>query len=370
MKAVAVFPAERAVRLAEHPAPALDAPASVRLRMLEAGVCGTDLEIGAFEYGTPPAGSPYLVLGHESLGEVVECGPAVERLRAGDLVVPMVRRPCPHPDCPACRAGRQDFCVSGDFTERGIRGAHGFMTEQVVDDERWMVPVPAALRDVGVLVEPLTIAEKALLQVAAVQGRMPWELRHPEAGGDGAPHRALVLGAGPVGLLGAMVLQVAGYRVYVYSRSASDGVRAQVLKSIGATLVAAETHTVAALAETVGNIDLVYEAVGASTLAFEVVKFLGINGTFVFTGVPGRKAPIRLDTDRVMRHLVLRNQVLFGTVNAGRPSYENAVRHLETFMARFPEATRALITSRSPLADAPGLLTTRPAGIKSVVRVE
>jgi threonine dehydrogenase-like Zn-dependent dehydrogenase len=239
------------------------------------------------------------------------------------------------------------------------------MTESIVDEARYFVPVPAALREVGVLVEPLTIAEKALEQIRAMESRLPEGSRHSAE----SPHTAVVLGAGPVGLLGAMVLQVAGYQVYVYSRSASDGVRAQVLKAIGATLVAAETHTVEALAETVGNIDLVYEAVGASTLAFEVVKFLGINGTFVFTGVPGRKAPIRLDTDRVMRHMVLRNQVLFGTVNAGRPSYENAVRHLETFMARFPEATRALITSRSPLADAPGLLTTRPAGIKSVVSV-
>jgi threonine dehydrogenase-like Zn-dependent dehydrogenase len=179
----------------------------------------------------------------------------------------------------------------------------------------------------------------------------------------------VVLGAGPVGLLGAMALRVAGYRTFVYSRSASDATHGTVMRGIGATLVEAEKHSIESLAEIVGNVDLVYEAVGASTLAFEALKFLGLNGVFVFTGVPGRKAPVRLDTDRVMRHLVLRNQVVLGTVNAGRPSYENAVRHLETFMAHFPEATRALISSRSPLAEAPRLLTTRPAGIKSVVKV-
>jgi threonine dehydrogenase-like Zn-dependent dehydrogenase len=365
MKAVAVNPTTHTIALIDHPAPRLESPTQVRATPLDVGVCGTDREICSFAYGTPPAGEAELIVGHECLAQVAEVGPGVGSVHVGDLVVPIVRRPCPHANCAPCRAGRQDFCVTGDFTERGIKGAHGYMTESIVDEARYFVPVPAALREVGVLVEPLTIAEKALEQIRAMEGRLPEGSRHSAEN----PHSAVVLGAGPVGLLGAMVLQVAGYKVYVYSRSASDGVRAQVLKAIGATLVAAETHTVERLAETVGNIDLVYEAVGASTLAFEVVKFLGINGTFVFTGVPGRKAPIRLDTDRVMRHLVLRNQVLFGTVNAGRASYENAVRHLETFMARFPEATRALITSRSPLADAPGLLTTRPAGIKSVVSV-
>lgn len=365
MRAVAVNPATRTVAVVDHPEPRLTSPTQARVRPLEVGVCGTDREIASFAYGTPPAGDPHLVIGHESLGEVAEVGSAVTNLGPGDLVVTVVRRPCPHATCAPCRAGRQDFCVTGDFTERGIKGAHGFMTEAIVDEARFFVPVPAALREVGVLTEPLTIAEKALEQVRAIETRLPEGARHSEAN----PKSAVVLGAGPVGLLGAMALRVAGYRTWVYSRSATDATHGAVMRGIGATLIEAERHTVEALAEIVGNVDLVYEAVGASTLAFEAIKFLGLNGVFVFTGVPGRKAPIRLDTDRVMRHLVLRNQVVFGTVNAGRPSYESAVRHLETFMARFPEATRALITSRSPLAEAPRLLTTRPAGIKSVVKL-
>ena len=146
-------------------------------------------------------------MGHECLGEVVEAGPEVQDFKPGDLVIPMVRRPCDHPECIACRAGRQDFCYTGDYRERGIKQMHGFLTETIVDEARYMNPVPKAIRDVAVLVEPLTIAEKGLIQVledseAAALGR-----EHA-----GHTHQAVVLGAGPVGLLGAMALRHAGFR--------------------------------------------------------------------------------------------------------------------------------------------------------------
>src|SRR4029450_10032805 len=203
MRAVAVRPATREVALIEQDEPTLAHPTDVKLRMLDVGVCGTDREICAFQYGTPPDGCGHLVIGHEWLGEVVEVGSAVSRLRPGDLVVTMVRRPCEHPHCTACRGGRQDFCFTGDFTERGIAKRHGFMTELVVDDERWMHVVPRALRDVAILVEPLTIAEKALIQVNQVQQRLPWTCDVDTSPRRQTCHRAVVLGAGPVGLLGA-----------------------------------------------------------------------------------------------------------------------------------------------------------------------
>src|SRR5205823_10803354 len=262
MKAIAVFPGRREVKLIEQEPPTLRAPTDVRLRMLDVGVCGTDREICAFQYGTPPAGSEHLVIGHESLGEVVEVGSAVSRVKPGDLVITMVRRPCLHEDCMACRAGRQDFCFTGDFSERGIKGLHGFLTEFVVDDERYMHVVPRALRDVAVLVEPLTIGEKALIQVEQVQQRLPWTARH----------RAVVLGAGPVGLLGAMALAAAGYDTSVYSRERAPNPQADLVAAIGGHYYSAEETSIARLAEQVGNIDLVYEATGASSIAFQVME--------------------------------------------------------------------------------------------------
>ena len=366
MKAIAVTPSTRGLSLLEQEEPRLTSPTDVRLRMLEVGVCGTDREICRFEYGTPPPGAAHLVIGHESLGQVVEVGAGVSRMRVGDLVVPMVRRPCPHATCRACRDGRQDFCFTGDFRERGIKEAHGFMTEQVVDDERYMNPVPAALRPFAVLVEPLTIAEKALEQVRDVQDRMPWRASEPVLG---AGQHAVVIGAGPVGLLGAMALVVAGFETTVYSRGAAPNPKASLVEAIGARYVDADAVAVTALPDLVGNVDLVYEAAGASAVAFEVMTVLGTNGIFTFTGVPGRKAPIAVDTDLIMRNLVLKNQVVLGTVNAGRDAFEAAIRDLGTFVARWPEAVSALITGRFPMAAYSDLLLGRPSGIKNVVAI-
>ena len=176
MKAAAVFPARKSLEVVnDFPEPKLDSPTGVKVRVLNVGVCGTDREIASFQYGfPPPAGSEFLVMGHECLGEVIEAGPEVRDLKPGDLVIPMVRRPCDHPECAACRAGRQDFCYTGDYRERGIKQMHGFLTESIVDEARYMNPVPQAIREVAVLVEPLTIAEKGLIQAGQIQKRLPW----------------------------------------------------------------------------------------------------------------------------------------------------------------------------------------------------
>jgi threonine dehydrogenase-like Zn-dependent dehydrogenase len=368
MKAVAVFPGTHTVQLIDAPPPRVVGATDVRVRILDVGICGTDKELCAFKYGTPPAGSDHLVIGHESLGEVVEVGAHVTRVEVGDLVVPMVRRPCEHADCVACTAGRQDFCYTGDYTERGIKERHGFMTEEVVDDERYLNVVPRALRDVGVLVEPLTIAEKALAQVAQVQQRLPWACPTGPGKTDASCHRALVLGAGPVGLLGAMALLADGYETYVYSRGDAASPRGRLVAEIGATYISADTTAVAALREHIDAIDVVYEATGVSALSFEVLMGLGTNGIFVFTGVPGGPATSEVDTGLLMRNLVLQNQVVLGSVNASRADFESAVRDLTMFRERWPRALDRLITGRFPIdAYAEPLLAAPADAIKNVI---
>jgi len=370
MRAVAVFENDKSVRVInDHPEPKFERDTDVLLRMIDIGVCGTDREICRFDYGTPPSGSPYLVIGHESLGEVMKTGSAVTRVKPGDLVVTMVRRPCPHPACRACRAGRQDFCFTGDFTERGIKGRHGFMTEYVVDDERYMHVVPPHLREVGVLVEPLTIAEKALIQIWDVQERLPWTASGTSKA-DGHGQNAVVLGAGPVGLLGTLALLARGFDVWVYSRDLETETAGQWVTSAGAHYVSSQTLTLEQLVAKTGNIDLVYEATGASELSFHALGVLGINGVFCFTGVPGRKAPISIDADVLMRNMVLKNQLVFGTVNAGPDAFAAAVSDLQRFQTLWPRLLRELITGRFPPEAAIGLLTGATRGIKNVVSFE
>jgi len=366
MRAIAVFPGERAVRVVDHPEPQLEGDSEVLLEMLDVGICGTDREITRFEYGSPPTGSQYLVLGHESLARVLEVGRAVTRVKPGNLVVTMVRRPCGRPECSACASGRQDFCFTGEFTERGIKGRHGFMTERVVDAQHFMHVVPDRLREVGVLVEPLTIAEKALIQVWDVYRRLPWTAAGVAAG-SGHGQKAVVLGAGAVGLLGAMALLVRGFETWVYSLEPRDSPNARCVEAAGARYLSSATTSLDALVGAAGKIDLVYEATGVAGVAFQALMKLGVNGVFVLTGVPGRKGPMEIPEGVLMRNLVLKNQLVFGTVNAGPDAFQAAIEDLAAFHDRWPAQLRAFITDRHSPEEAPALLTRPAAGIKSVV---
>ncbi|WP_224240502.1 glucose 1-dehydrogenase [Hyalangium gracile] len=359
MKAVAVFPKSRQVRVLEDaPEPRLGSPTQVRVRTLEVGVCGTDKEIADFRYGTPPDGDDYLILGHEAVGEVVEVGEQVQGLKKGDLVVPRVRRPCPHERCAACRHGYPDFCSTGDYTERGIMKAHGFCAEYFVEDVAYLHRAPAALRQVAVLTEPLTIAEKALREVEHLKERLPWAQK---------PGRAVVLGAGPVGLLGAMVLLRAGYGTTMYSRGARPNEKAEVSEALGVPYFSSEEVSVEELAKRAGPVDVVYEAAGASKAAFNLLRGLGPNGIFVFTGVPGRKEPLELEGGALLKQLVLNNQVVLGTVNAADMDFDAALEDLERFRARWPGRLEAMITARHPPEEFKKVVGGKLGGIKHVI---
>ncbi len=360
MKAVAVYPADHAVKIVDIAEPCIATPTQVKLRVLEVGVCGTDKEICAFAYGSPPEGSDRFVLGHESLAEVVEIGGGVADLRAGDLVVSTVRLPCNDPGCVPCRAGHYDFCMTGNYREHGIKGLDGFMTELVVEERHNLHPVGRDLRDVAVLVEPLTIAEKALIEVREIQQRLPW---------GGGPHRAVVLGAGPVGLLGAMALVNGGFETTVYSRSPKPNPNAAVAEATGARYISSQQTPIEEMVEQVGNIDLIYEAAGAPQFAFEVLKHLGSNGIYVFTGVPRGGEPVKFDTERIMYNLVLKNQVVVGVVNAGPQAFDNAVRDIGVFAARWPEALHAMITGRYPMEAFQDPVAGKAGGIKNVIEI-
>jgi threonine dehydrogenase-like Zn-dependent dehydrogenase len=271
----------------------------------------------------------------------------------------MVRLPCADPACAACRAGRQDFCLTDTFPEHGIRRAHGFMAERIVEREKFLVPVAADLRDVAVLVEPLTIMDKALREVEKIQERMPW---HPGIG-----RRALVLGAGPVGLLGAMAFLLRGCDTTIVARSPGDTPNARLAKSVGANYVSSRELPLRELAAQGGPFDVIYEAAGAPQAAFDSLAALAPNGVCILTGVPGAGDWIKIDGGWTMRNLVLQNQIILGTVNAGRDSFTGAIAQLGQMNQRWPRSLRGLITGRHPLESYAELLLGKPQGIKSIL---
>lgn len=368
MRCVAVNARERRVALRDWPEPRRTRPGQLALASVEVGICGTDEHVLGFRYGRPPADDDWLILGHEALLRVVE--PAREdggqpALAEGQLCVPLVRRPCVRPDCRPCRNGRQDFCRSGEFRERGIAGAHGFLAERVIDEPRYLVPVPDALAPVGVLTEPLSIVEKALEEALWLQRRLPWG-----CGNGPAECRALVLGAGPIGLLGLAKLRELGFPTAVYSRGPADGARAEWVRALGGRYVSAGEVEARELARHVGLADLVLEATGAPKLSFEVLGHaLATNGVYVFTGIPGRRAPAELAIGRVMRALVLENQLVLGAVNAERRHYELAVRDLAVLEARFPGGLAQLIAARLPLERWQDATQRAEGEVKRVVRL-
>ncbi len=295
-------------------------------------------------------------------------GSAVKNFKPGDLVVPSVRRPCADPSCTPCREGRQDFCFTWRFTERGINQVHGFMTETFVEEEAYLTPVPKDLRDLAVMAEPLTIAEKGLAQAWQVQKRVPgWEHDNRDGKGRGFGLNAVVLGAGPIGLLGAMKLVIEGFRVFVYSRSPKPNLKASITEQIGAEYISNTEVSPDELAKHIGNIDLIYEAVGEGHLTFDVMRVLGINGVYILTGIPAEKPPIPVYADNIMRNITLKNQAIIGTVNASPVDFADAIRDLGEFKKRWPKAVQALITARHKIDDFRELLVGKPTGIKNVI---
>ncbi len=356
MRALIVNPRKKTVRLGERPPPRAPRSTEVLLRVLDVGICGTDREIARFEYGEPPPGAEDFVLGHEGFAEVIAVGPDVTSFRAGELAVPTVRRPCSNPRCPACPVGRQDFCTTNEFRERGIVRADGYLAEQVLEEERYLIRVPEALRDVAVLVEPLSVASKAAEEYAAIHARFQFEA--PKA-------RGLVLGAGAVGLLGAMTLRAHGFETYVFAREPEDGPRAALIGRLGCRYVSSERTTIERVPERIGTMDMIFEAVGVPEVAWGALPALAANGIYALTGVPALGQLVPGDLRRWMRDIVLNNQVIFGTVNAGPSAYKQSVFRLEQFLALFPRELRELIR-RVPLDEAPEVIA-QGRGIKDVV---
>jgi glucose 1-dehydrogenase len=345
MKAVTIRPDDEHVQVRTVDDPVLESGTGVLVRMLEVGVCGTDSSICHGDHGVPPEDSDYLVPGHEGFGVVVEVGSEVTDFAPGDFVVPTVRRPCPHEDCTACRTGNQDFCMTGDYTERGIEGVHGFAAEFIVEEAANLCPVPASLREVAVLTEPLTIAVKGLRQYFAIQRRLPW-LKDKSEREMLRGCQAVVFGGGPIGLLGCMLLRLYDVPTVVYSRTRPPAPESKITEAVGGEYVSSEDEEFEELAARLGGVDLVYEATGAAELMFEMMPSLSANAVFIATGVPGPGGKAKIKAGSVMNELVLSNQVLCGTVNASRNDFIQAIEHLGDMLERWPDALRGIITHR------------------------
>lgn len=338
MRAVVVTPGEKnSGCLKDLPMPDR-ARGSYLVRVIEVGIDGTDREIDAGLYGEPPAGEQQLVLGHESLGEVVEECEGVSCFQPGDLVVATVRRPCPE-RCLNCRNGEYDFCLTGNYQERGIKQADGFLADYFTERPEFLIGVPRELRDVAVLLEPLSIVEKAFRQIFKIQQRMLWQ-----------PRRLMITGGGSIGILAAYVARLRGLETTVYSRGEAGGVRASILREIGAEYVNSNNLPLTEAAAQHGVPDIVIEVTGHSPLAWEVAGILGTNGVAALLSVASGQQRVEIPSDKLNDALVLGNRLLFGSVNAHHLDFEQGVADLQAAAERWPNSLKQFITHRIPLS--------------------
>jgi threonine dehydrogenase-like Zn-dependent dehydrogenase len=295
------------------------------------GVCGTDVEISLGDYGSAPAGRERLVLGHESLGRVRRA-PEGSGFAAGDLVVGVVRRPDPEP-CQACAHGEFDMCRNNRYTERGIEGLDGFGSQLWSVEADYAVALDPALSEVGVLMEPTTVVAKAWEQIDKINARA-WQ--HPE--------RLLVAGAGPIGLLAALLGAARGLQVHVLDR-ATAGAKPRMVDALGGAYHNGEIDEVAKKVQP----DIIIEATGAPEVAMDVVNAVTPAGIVCMTSVTPIGHSIEVDAGSLNRELVLENRVVFGTVNANLRHYRAAAAALAAADTAWLEQ---LITRRVPLAEA------------------
>ncbi len=364
MQVVAVVPGTPdSLHLREVRRPSLDDVGGGRgalVEVIRVGVDGTDREIVDALFGTAPAGDDYLIIGHENLGRVVEAGPNVPGwLRPGALVVATVRRPG---NSIFDRIGMQDM-TTDDAIERGINLRHGYLADYFVEDAAFVVPLPESLEPVGVLLEPLSIAEKAIRQAFEIQRRLRvWQ-----------PARAAVLGAGSIGLLTALLLRLRDLDVVVYSRRRPPFRNSELVEAIGAHYLSASDTSLAALARNAGPFDIVLDATGFSPLAFEAAAIVARNGVLVLASVTGGERTAELPTDRLNQGLVLGNKVIVGTVNSHRDDFVQGVTDLLRAEAFHPGWLGRLITTRvdglANHAEMLALLRDDPETIKIVVEV-
>jgi len=297
----------------------------VLLRVLEVGVCGTDREISEGIFGAPPEDGAALVLGHEMLATVDRDGDGFSR---GQLVTATVRRSCGH--CLACAEASPDSCLTGDYSERGITRLDGFARELLVEDPSQLIVVPPSLGRLGVLAEPTSVCARAIRHARTIGNRQPWKLE-----------RALVIGAGAVGMLSTVLLRLQGVEVWTASLEASN----ELVGTVGAQYISTGDTPL----DELGKFDLVIEAAGNAQLMADTIGRLRRSGIACLLGIDPRKQELTIDGPTLALDAVLQNNVLFGSVNAQRQDWLAAVEALDDARTTWPDALEQLIGLRVPL---------------------
>ncbi len=377
MLAIGMVRGKPGVHAFDLPRPDIRQPDEVLVRVKTAGVDGTDFNMVRHNLQDIAEGRNEIVMGHEMVGVVEAAGSEVKSVAPGDTVVMTVRRGCGI--CQPCLHNQSDMCMTGLYTERGIHKRDGFFTEFVVDQEQYIIKVPADLAKLAVFTEPLSIAEKGIEQIRVIQSRLPWACEHPNhtflSPDWGKCKTALVLGAGPLGILATALLRLADVYTYVADIVPEDSPKVHLVKHMGANYIDARSKTPKELVEFCcsppGNLDIIFEASGAAATAIELINYMSRSSIYVMTGIPREELVMKVDAARLVRQIVRYNQVIVGSVNSNRSHFEMSLKDIPAINSRFGGMLEEMITHSFKLKDYERIFApTDQKHIKTVIEVE
>ncbi len=377
MYAVGMCRGKPGVRDFEIPKPVIKRPNEVLIRVKEVGLDGTDYGIVASNSPDIADDRDRIVLGHEGVGVVEEIGSGVKSLKVGDVVVCTVRRGCN--ECEPCLHNQSDMCITGKFTERGIHKIDGLLSEYVTEEEHYAVKVPPELKRLAVLTEPLSVVEKGVHELRVIQSRVPWFCPHPghEWMSDawGGCKVALVIGAGPLGLLATALIRLAQTTTYTADIVPEDHPKAILVEEMGSHYIDARSKTPEEIVDLcctpTGQLNIIFEASGAAKTAVNLIPFMSRSSIYTMTGIPRGDIEIQLDAAQLVGKIVRYNQVIVGSVNSNRSHFEMALKDMAPVNDRMNHVLDKMITRRVSISDYKEAFEhPQTNAVKTVVEVE
>ncbi|MFA6035450.1 MAG: alcohol dehydrogenase catalytic domain-containing protein [Candidatus Micrarchaeia archaeon] len=340
------------------PVPKIETPTQVLVRIKQVGLDGTDFSMVQHDKKDIADGREEIIIGHEMMGVVEDVGRKVMNFRPGDAVTITVRRGCGI--CWPCKQGQSDYCLTGQFKERGLHKLDGFLTKYAVEEEENVVKLQPGTEKFGILVEPLSIAEKAVEQVRLVQSRTQPSCGHPSHAWNtdhwGNCKTALVIGVGTLGCLTAAMLRMNGVTTFATARTSEDSFRVKVLRQLGCDYMPVDDkgegiEKVVEHCQRDRHLDIIIEAAGASELALSVIPYMSRSSVYVLTGIPRGQQLATMDTNRLLRHIVRYNQAVVGSVNSNKTHFEKAVDDIRMINEKFGNILESYVTTRFPLSE-------------------
>ncbi len=352
MRAVGLKKDEKGLFLQDIAKPEMQKKDDVLIRILSTAIDGSDFSLLKNNLVEPPENESFMTLGHETVGVVEQVGSSVKNLRVGDFVVPTVRRGCGI--CSACAENVSDYCYTGLYKEHGLHFLHGYLTEYTVCQEQYCIKVEQSDLPTAVWVEPASIVVKAFDQMQRIQQRAPSACIHTEHNWDqrdwAGCKRALVLGAGPLGFLGATWLRLHGIETYVLEVVPEDSLKVTMIKKLGAHFVDGKSFGPKKIMEGIGHVDVIFEATGASDVALSFIEMMSRNSVYLLMGVPRAQGnQVCFDANSMLRHIVRQNQVILGSVNSNTGHFQKAADFLREANAKFSGIFDRAITHRFAL---------------------